>query len=91
MADVTKHRNGEIIQTVFGVLLENPDGIAPREVIEATAGRMELTDFELGEYESTPGAKRFDKILRFATIGPVKAGWMTKSRADGWMITPEGE
>lgn len=91
MADVTKRRNGEIIQTVFGVLLENPDGIAPREVIEATDGRMELTDFELGEYESTPGAKRFDKILRFATIGPVKAGWMTKSRADGWMITPEGE
>lgn len=32
---------------------------------------------------------RFDKIVRFLTIGPVKAGWMTKDRGL-WTVTEEG-
>ena len=47
------------------------------------------TEYELGEYESRPGIPRYDTLLRFKTIGPVKAGWMTKGRA-GWQITEEG-
>ncbi len=90
MADVSNQRNGEIVQTLFGVLSEHPEGIAPRLAIEATEARMDLTHHELGEYPSSPGKPRFDKILRFATIGPVKAGWMTKSRTDGWQITTDG-
>ncbi|MBX3431615.1 MAG: restriction endonuclease [Hyphomonadaceae bacterium] len=42
----------------------------------------------MSSYES--GARRFDKVVRFLTIAPVKAGWLVKS--DGiWFITDEGK
>jgi hypothetical protein len=86
----TERRNGEIIQTLVTVLAKNPSGIKSLDAIEETTKRMELTDFECGEYESSSGGGRFDKILLFATIGPAKAGWMTKPPADGWIMTDDG-
>ena len=47
------------------------------------------TDFENEGYPNNPGVRRYGKITRFSTIGPVKAGWLIKSKGT-WSLTPEG-
>jgi restriction system protein len=84
---ITRERTGLLLQTLFRVLVAHPDGIAARDALEAVAGKITLTDHEAGEYET--GGRRFDKILRFATVDAVKAGWMTKSKGI-WSITDAG-
>lgn len=84
---ITRERTGLILQTLFKVLLDQSEGIAAKDALEATAGRIELTPHEAGEYET--GGRRFDKILRFATVDAVKAGWMVKSKGV-WSITEAG-
>ncbi len=84
---ITRERTGLLLQTLFRVLLEHPDGIAARDALEAVASKVKLTDHEAGEYET--GGRRFDKILRFATVDAVKAGWMTKNKGS-WSITDAG-
>lgn len=85
---ITRERTGLLLQTLFQVLLEHPDGYAAREALEAVSGRVQLTEHEAGEYES--GGRRFDKILRFATVDAVKAGWMIKTKGT-WAITDAGK
>ncbi|ANJ67880.1 restriction endonuclease [Halothiobacillus diazotrophicus] len=85
---ITRERTGLLLQTLFHVLLEHPDGIAARDAIDAAASRLQLTEHEAGAYET--GGRRFDKILRFATVDAVKAGWMTKSKGT-WSITEIGQ
>ena len=46
-----------------------------------------LTPYELDSYES--GGRRFNKIVRFATVDCVKAGWLVKDKGI-WTITDEG-
>lgn len=84
---ITRERTGLLLQTLFRVLAAHPDGIAARDALEAVASKITLTDHEAGEYET--GGRRFDKILRFATVDAVKAGWMTKSKGI-WSITDAG-
>lgn len=84
---ITRERTGQILQTLFKVLLANPDGLPAREAIDAVARQLTLTDHEKGEYSS--GARRFDKILRFATVDAVKAGWMLKNKGI-WTLTENG-
>jgi restriction system protein len=78
VAEVTRKRTGEILQTVLEVLEEHPDGLQARRVIQEVERRLPPTPFEQSDYPSTPGVRRFDKIVRFATIAPVKAGWIVK-------------
>lgn len=85
---ITRERTGLLLQTLFRVLLEHPDGMAARDALEAVAGRVQLTEHEAGEYET--GGRRFDKILRFATVDAVKANWMTKAKGI-WAITDAGQ
>jgi hypothetical protein len=70
MAEITRRRQGAIARAIFEVLLDRPEGMPPHAVIKAVEGLPPLTPFELGEYPSSPGVHRFDKILRFTTIGP---------------------
>lgn len=84
---ITRERTGLLLQTLFKVLLEHPDGQAARDALEVVAGRIQLTVHEAGEYET--GGRRFDKILRFATVDAVKAGWMTKTKGI-WAVTDAG-
>lgn len=84
---ITRERTGVLLQTLFRVLLEHPEGIPAREALEAVANKVKLTEHEAGEYET--GGRRFDKILRFSTVDAVKAGWMTKSKGI-WSITDAG-
>lgn len=87
MAEIGKRRRGELIQGVLQVLSANPDGIQASDALQAVAHVVPPTEYELGTYGK--GARRFEKIVRFTTIGPVKAGWMTKSKGL-WAITTEG-
>src|SRR5262249_53057259 len=81
-------RRGEFLRRLFEILELHPDGMQARDAIREVAATMPLTDYERGEYES--GVLRVDKIIRFSTIGPVKAGWMIKQKGR-WMITEEGK
>lgn len=85
---ITRERTGLLLQTLFRVLQDYPEGMAARVALDTVANKIELTDHEAGNYEK--GGRRFDKILRFATIDAVKAGWMSKSKGT-WSITSSGQ
>lgn len=89
MANITPRRNGEFLRLVFQMLLEQPEGMQAKEVLESIGSSVELTEFERGYYPSSPQSPRFHKIARFATIGAVKAGWLVKSKGI-WQVTDEG-
>jgi restriction system protein len=72
------------------LLWDKPDGLPAKEVLAAIPKSITLTDFESGYYSSTPNATRFEKIVRFATIDLVKAGWLVKNKGR-WYITEEGK
>lgn len=87
MADITIRRTGELLRKLFEILMAHPEGIRAKDAIAELEKKVELTDYEKGEYPS--GGRRFEKIVRFATVDCVKAGWMVKNKGI-WMITEEG-
>lgn len=90
MAKTTNRRKGELIKVVFDMLLDRPDGMQSIQILNAIPNRLRLSDFELGFYPKSPNVPRYQQITRFSTIGPVKAGWMTKSKGI-WNLTQEGK
>lgn len=85
----TRKRQGELVRGVLGVLAEHPDGLAAADVLKAVEQRVPPTPHEQADFEKHPGVRRFEKTVRFATIGPVKAGWLVKDKGQ-WSITDEG-
>jgi restriction system protein len=59
-------------------------------VLERLESIVPPSDFEKNDYPKHPGIRRFGKIVRFATIAPVKAGWLIKSKGR-WILTGEGK
>ena len=57
MAEVTRKRNGELLRVVFKILLEHPDGLQARTVLQEMKKRVTLTQYEAGEYESGGGQR----------------------------------
>ena len=90
MAEVTKERRGEIQRATLEVLVEHPEGIQAKDAIALVADRLTLSDYETSEYAKNPGVRRIDKIVRFLTIGPVKAGWISKEKGI-WTINEAGQ
>lgn len=88
MPETTRRREGELLRALFEVLRQSPEGIPAREALERLASRVQLTEYERGSFPS--GGRRFEKIVRFASINPVKAGWMMKSRGS-WALTESGK
>ena len=88
MASVTKRRTGELIRKLFQLLKQHPDGMRATDALKALEAEVTLTEHEAGEYEA--GGRRFEKIVRFGTVAPVKAGWLVKDKGI-WTLTPEGE
>jgi restriction system protein len=89
VAETNARRLGEIVQAVFAVLDTSVEPMRARDVIAAVKSKLSLSEFERGYYSSSHELMRFDKILRFATLGPVKAGWILKK--DGlWSLTEDG-
>jgi restriction system protein len=89
VAEITKRRMGELVRGVFSILLEHPEGVAASEVLAELEKRVPPTQFENSFYPNSPNVRRYGKIVRFSTIGPVKAGWLVKEKGH-WTLTDEG-
>ena len=87
MAEVTRKRTGELLRTLFEILLAHPDGMAARDALASLEKAVSLTEYEQGNYES--GGRRFERIVRFATVDCVKAGWLKKEKGR-WTVTEDG-
>lgn len=87
MAEVTRRRTGEFVRKLFQILTDHPEGIQAGEALAALRAHFQLTEYEKGTYEG--GGPRFDKIVRFATVDCVKAGWLIKQKGK-WSVTEEG-
>ena len=89
MAEVTARRAGEMVRGLFELLAPEADGLLARDVLARLAKAVPPTKFEAEDYPKRPGVRRYEKLVRFHTIGAVKAGWMTK--VDGtWTLTDAG-
>ena len=89
MAEITKRRQGELLAGVFEVLQKHPDGLTAKDVLQQVSKIVPPTPFEDTEYPNQPGVRRYEKIIRFSTIAPVKAGWLVKTKGT-WTATDEG-
>jgi len=89
MADITRRRTGEFLRHVFEQLWDKPEGLPAKDILDAIPKSIKLTEYESGYYPSTPNSLRFEKIVRFATIDLVHAGWLVKSKGR-WYLTEEG-
>ena len=78
MPEITRRRTGELLRETFCILIATPDGKQASEAILALTKALPLTEYEKGSYDS--GGLRVDKIVRFATIDCVKAGWLSKTK-----------
>lgn len=87
MAEITRRRTGELLRKLFELLMATPDGMAAKEALAALRNKVTMSEYEAGEYES--GSRRFDKIVRFATVDTVKAGWLLKV-SGVWSVTDVG-
>lgn len=89
VAEITRRRSGELVRGVFQVLLQQPDGMPAKEVLRRLEEVVPPTAFEGSTYPSRPNVRRYEKIVRFSTIGAVKAGWLVKTKGS-WSLTDEG-
>jgi restriction system protein len=88
MAEQTRERLAQYQFNVLNLLAKSPEGLHANDVISQLDSVMPATDFELGSY-ATGGIRR-PKIIRFTTIGLVKAGWLLKTNGI-WSITADGK
>ena len=89
MPDVTIPRTGIHVRKLFEILAPHPDGLQAGEALKLLAASTEMTPYEQGTYGST-GSRRFEKIVRFATIDCVKARSLVKNKGI-WSITDVGK
>lgn len=87
MAEITRRRTGEFLRELFKILMASSGGLQASDALHTLAERFTLSPYEADSYVS--GGQRFDKIVRFATVDCVKAGWMQKDKGI-WTITDEG-
>ncbi len=80
-------RTGEFLRKFFQILMAESDGVQASEALKRLAGQVELTAYESGDYESA--GRRFEEIVRFATVDCVKAGWLAKEKGV-LSVTDEG-
>jgi restriction system protein len=90
MSSTSQVRVGQLQRGVFKLLLDQPEGLPAKEIISGMVQVVPPTDFEKSDYPKHPGIQRFGKMIRFATIAPVKAGWLVKEKGK-WYLTEEGK
>jgi restriction system protein len=89
MAEMSRKRVGELVRGVFHLLWPHPDGLPAKLVLERLPTVVPPTEFEQSTYPKHPDIRRYEKVVRFSTIGAVKAGWLTKNKGL-WSLTDEG-
>jgi len=86
MAEITRKRTGELLRKLFEILMKFPEGLPAGDALKALANAVTLSEYEAGSYQ---GGRRFERIVRFATIDCVKAGWLSKHKGT-WSLTEAG-
>ena len=89
MAEITRQRQGELVRGLFGILKQHPEGLPASETLRRLEELVPPTPFENSTYPKSPNVRRYEKIVRFSTIGPVKAGWLVKDKGQ-WSVTEDG-
>jgi restriction system protein len=79
-----------LVRGVFRLLLSHPEGLPAKAVLEKLVDIVPPTEFEKTTYPRRPDVRRYEKIVRFSTIGPVKAGWLVKNKGL-WTLTDAGK
>ncbi len=74
---------------LFEILLPRPEGLPAKDILAQLEKLVPPNASEQGAYPSRPDVNRYEKIVRFSTIGPVKAGWLVKNKGV-WLLTEEG-
>jgi len=87
MAEVTIARTGQLLRQLLEIIMKHPDGMQAQDALFELRKNVVLTPYEQGTYSS--GGPRFEKIVRFATVDLVKAGWLIKDKGR-WMVTEDG-
>lgn len=87
MAEITRKRTGELLRALFEVLMPLQAGLQASLALQQLAAKVTLTAYESANYDS--GGRRFEKIVRFATVDCVKAGWLLKEKGI-WSVTEVG-
>ena len=54
------------------------EGMRASDALQVLASRFTLSPYKADNYESD--ARRFEKIVRFATVDCIKAGWLVKDK-----------
>jgi restriction system protein len=90
MSNISGRRVGELQRGVFKILLDQAEGLPAKEIISRMEQVVPPTEFEKSDYPKHPGTRRFGKMIRFATIATVKAGWLVKEKGR-WYLTDEGK
>jgi len=62
MAEITRRRIGELQPGVFQILLNYPDGLPGKELLEQLESVVPPTEFEKTEYAKRPGVRRFERL-----------------------------
>jgi restriction system protein len=88
MPEITVQRTSELIRKLFEILMSKPEGMRAKEALDALQNSVQLTEYEKGQFVSGQGL-RFVRIVRFATIDFVKAGWLLKEKG-WWVVTEDG-
>src|SRR5262249_32772145 len=79
---------GEFLRKLFEIVMGYPEGVQGRDALAALREKVNLTEYEKGNFES--GGSRFEKIVLFATVDCVKAGWLLKQKGN-WVVTDQGK
>ena len=74
---------------VFEILLSRPDGLTAKDVLEKLEELVPPSAYEKSTYPNRSNVRRYEKVVRFSTIGPTKAGWLVKNKGT-WSLTDEG-
>ena len=86
MPEITRKRVGQLMRGLFQVLLDAPEGLPAKEVLMRLPTVVPPTPFEDSTYPKHPDVRRYGKIARFVTIGPVKAGWLVSVHPETRML-----
>ena len=87
MVNIPAKRVEDLLQKLLFLLKQYPEGLAASDALKRLAEAVTLTQYEEGVYEGR--GRRFETIVRFATVDFSGAGWLIKN--DGhWTISSEG-
>jgi len=89
MAEITRRRTGELVRGVFRILMDVLDALPAKDVLRRLQEVVPPTEFEASTYPNRPSVRRYEKIVRFSTIGTVKAGWLIKNKGT-WSLSDAG-